>query len=79
MPYDAAKDQELDVREVDVDGQKFTVSLRSYDGGDAKVAISLAGGRFPVKRMTPKQITNIARAIEDWVGRVAPGKPAPQV
>ena len=77
MPYDAAKDAELENREVDVDGQKFTLSLRSYDGGDLKVAISLAGGRFPVKRMTPKQLVAIAKAIEDWIGREAPGKPAP--
>ncbi|MEK7475342.1 MAG: hypothetical protein AAB152_06855 [Candidatus Coatesbacteria bacterium] len=78
MPYDAAKDVELENREVDVDGQKFTASLKSYDGGDLKVAISMAGGRFPVKRMTPKQLVSIAKAIEDWVGRAAPAKPAPQ-
>ncbi len=76
MPYEAAKDVEMGSREVEVGGVKFTVSLRSYDGGEPKVAISLAGGRFPVKRLTPAQIVTIARAIEDWVGKAAPGKPA---
>jgi hypothetical protein len=72
MPYDAAKDQELDKREVDVDGQKFTVSLRSYAGAEPKVAISQADGRFPVRRLTPKQLVEIAKVIADWVGREAP-------
>jgi hypothetical protein len=31
------------------------------------VAISVAGGRFPVKRMTPVQLVNIADAVRDWL------------
>ncbi len=76
MPYEPAKDVEMGSREVEVGGAKFTVSLRSYDGGEPKVSISIAGGRFPVKRLTPAQFVMISRAIEDWVGRTAPAKPA---
>jgi len=69
MPYDAEKDKELDKRELDVDGTKYIISLKSYDGAEAKVAISLANGRFPVKRLSPKHLVAIARLIEDWAGK----------
>jgi len=69
MPYDAEKDKELDKRELEIDGTKYVISLKSYDGAEAKVAISLASGRFPVKRLTPKHLVAIAHLIEDWAGR----------
>jgi len=71
MAYEEAKDQEIERKEVEIGGQKFVVSLKSYDGGEPKVAINVAGGRFPVKRMTPLQLVQIAEAIRDWVGRTA--------
>ena len=69
MPYDAEKDKEIDKRELEVDGTKYLISLKSYDGAEPKVAISLASGRFPVKRLTPKHLVAIARLIEDWAAK----------
>ena len=69
MPYDAEKDREIDKRELDVDGTKYIIALKSYDGAEAKVAISLASGRFPVKRLSPKHLVAIARHVEDWAGK----------
>jgi len=69
MPYDAEKDKEIDKREIEIDGTKYVISLKSYDGAEAKVAISLASGRFPVKRLTPKHLVAIANSIADWAAK----------
>lgn len=64
MPYDPALDKELAKAEVNVDGQIYDVSLRSYNGGDAKVSIALRDARFAVKRMTPKVFLAIAEVVK---------------
>jgi len=69
MPYDAEKDKEIDKREIEIDGTKYVISLKSYDGAEAKVAISLASGRFPVKRLTPRHLVAIANLISDWAAK----------
>lgn len=69
MPYDAEKDKEIDKRELEVDGTKYVVSLKSYDGAEPKVAISLASGRFAVKRLPPKHLVAIANAVGDWANK----------
>jgi hypothetical protein len=66
MPYEEDKDKEINRREVEVDGVRYVVSLRSYDGKDPKIAIYGQGGRFQIKRLTPKQMVAIAEAIRDW-------------
>lgn len=63
MPYDPALDVELARAEVPVDGQVYEVTLKAYNGGEAKVSISLQNGRFPVKRLTPKAFLAIAEAV----------------
>lgn len=63
MPYDASLDKELAKREVEVDGQFYEVSLRSYNGGEPKVSISLKNSRFPAKRLTPKTFLAVAEAV----------------
>lgn len=65
MPYDPELDKEIQRREVDVDGQTYEVSLRSYNGGEAKVSISLKNSRFPVKRLPPKALVAIADAVRE--------------
>ncbi len=68
MPYDATLDKELDKREVEVDGQIYEVSLRSYNGAEAKVAVSLKNSRFPIKRLSPKAFLAIADAVRGMPG-----------
>ncbi len=68
MPYDPALDKELARREVEVDGQVYEVSLRSYSGAEPKVAITVKGGRFPVKRLTPKAFLAVAEAVKAMAG-----------
>lgn len=63
MPYDASLDKELAKREIEVDGQAYEISLRSYNGSEAKVAISLKNSRFPAKRLTPKVFLAAAEAV----------------
>lgn len=63
MPYDPSLDKELDKRELTVDGQVYEISLRSYNGGEAKVSISQPSSRFPVKRLTPKVFLAVADAV----------------
>lgn len=63
MPYDASLDKELGKREIEIDGQIYEISLRSYNGGEAKVAISVKNSRFPAKRLTPKVFLAAAEAI----------------
>jgi hypothetical protein len=65
VPYDPALDKELAKREVTVDGRVYEVSIRSYNGGEAKVSISLKDSRFPVKRLTPKVFLAVADAIKE--------------
>ncbi len=68
MPYDPAQDKELARREIEVDGQVYEVTLRSYAGAEAKVAITVKGGRFPVKRLTPKAFLAVAEAVRGMAG-----------
>jgi len=65
MPYDASLDKEIAVKEVDVDGLVFIVSLKSYNGGEAKISVSQKNSRFPVKRLTPKQFLAVAEAVRE--------------
>jgi len=72
MPYDPALDKELAKAEVTVDGQIYDVSLRSYNGGDAKVSIAQRDARFAVKRMTPKVFLAIAEVVKTLVPAAEP-------
>jgi len=65
VAYDAELDKELQKREVDVDGQIYEVSLRSYNGGEPKISISLQNSRFPIKRLTTKVFLAIADAVRE--------------
>ncbi len=65
MPYDPELDKEIERREVEVDGQVYEVVLKSYNGGELKVAISQKNSRFPVKRLPPKAFIAIADAVRD--------------
>ena len=63
MAYDPSLDNELEKRELDIDGQVFEVSLRSYNGGEPKLLIQQKNGRFPVRRLTPRQFLAIAEIV----------------
>ena len=65
MPYDPELDKELAKKELAVDGQVYEISLKSYNGGDAKVSIALQNSRFPVKRLTPKVFLAIAELVRE--------------
>lgn len=65
MPYDPELDKELAKKELTVDGQVYEISLKSYNGGDAKVSIALQNSRFPVKRLTPKVFLAIAELVRE--------------
>lgn len=65
MPYDPTLDKEIAAKEVDVDGTVFTVSLKSYNQGEAKISVSQKNSRFPVKRMTPRQFLAVADAVRE--------------
>ena len=67
MPYDPELDKEVAKREITIDGQIYDVSLKSYNGGDAKVSIALRDSRFPVKRLTPKVYLTIAELVREMV------------
>ncbi len=67
MPYDPELDKELEKREVEVDGQIYEVSLRSYNGAEPKISISQKNGRFPVRRLAPKVFLAIADAVRGMV------------
>lgn len=65
MPYDPELDKEIAKKELTVDGQVYEISLKSYNGGDAKVSIALQNSRFPVKRLTPKVFLAIAELVRE--------------
>ncbi len=67
MPYDAELDKEIEKREIEVDGQIYEVALKSYNGGELKVSISLKNSRFPVKRLPPKAFLAIADAVRNMM------------
>ncbi len=68
MAYDPELDKEIEKREITLDGQVFELSLRSYNGGEAKLVIQQKNGRFPVRRLTPRQFLAIAEAVRGMPG-----------
>jgi len=72
MPYDPQLDKEIGSREVAVGGATYVVALRSYNGGEPKVVISMKDSRFPVRRLTPEVFLRIADAVRE----LAPAGPA---
>jgi hypothetical protein len=65
MPYDPELDKEIAKKELAIDGVVYEISLKSYNGGDAKVSIALQNSRFPVKRLTPKVFLAIAELVRE--------------
>ena len=65
MAYDSQLDKEVGTREVAVGSAVYVVSLRSYNGGEPKVVISMKDSRFPVRRLTPDVFLKIADAVRE--------------
>jgi hypothetical protein len=72
MAYDPQLDKEIGTREVVVADAVYIVALRSYNGGEPKVVISMKDSRFPVRRLTPDVFLKIADAVRE----LAPAAPA---